>query len=53
MHQEAEQFLWRDGRAAKEAASTQVISTPSTMRRITTLRVRPLSFCMSRLRPAS
>jgi hypothetical protein len=44
MHQEAEQFLRRDGRAAKEAASTQVISTPSTMRRITTLRVWPLSF---------
>jgi hypothetical protein len=38
--------------AAKEAAITQVISTPSTMRRITTLRVWPLSFRMSRLRPA-
>jgi hypothetical protein len=39
--------------AAREAAITQVISTPSTMRRITTLRVWPLSFRMSRLRPAS
>ena len=39
--------------AATEAASTLVISTPSTIRRITTLRVWPLSLRISRLRPAS
>ena len=39
--------------AATEAASAVVIRTPSTIRRITTLRVWPLSFRISRLRPAS
>ena len=39
--------------AAMEAATAQVISTPSTIRRITTLRVWPLSLRISRPRPAS
>jgi hypothetical protein len=39
--------------AATEAASAVVTRTPSTIRRITTLRVWPLSFRISRLRPAS
>ena len=39
--------------AATTAASTVVISTPRTIRRITTLRMWPLSFRRSRLRPAS
>ena len=39
--------------AAADAASTQVISTPRMIRRITTLRTCPLSFRRSRPRPAS